>query len=269
MECLIKEMSKQTNGLNESKLSSTHLTNNSQISINLNNDSILEKEDKTNVCFVEYSTNGCSGRQPKQMQNAFNSLKAHKFDPKWIQSNEVFKIKSFENYLFIIDSFDGQIFDYLVERKARIIGPLSVLYCYSNECKTRFKTLPIKSYPIYSHCMRKLIVCLSSFEGQRKSDLINKIERMCGIVSKDFTNRVSHLVSDSVITKKYKVASSLNKTVITSGWVDFCWERHQHLLCHANDESIINKYRLPIFYNLMITVSQVFRTRTHSLFFIY
>jgi len=253
----------RTNELNSQKVNVSKQTindtkNNSEINDKSMNDSTVGNEDKINVCFIELKPNNSIGRQPKSMQNAFSSMKSHKFDPKWIKANEVMTIQSFNNYLFIIDSFDGQVFDFLVEKNARIIGPLTVLYCYSSECKTRYQTIPIKSCPIFSQCMRKLNVSITNFEGRRKNDLINKIERMCGTFSKDFTKRVTHLVSDSVRTNKYKVASSIGVTVVSSEWVDFCWEKYQHLLCHASDQQIIQKYRLPMFNKLMITVSQVF-----------
>jgi len=154
-------------------------------------------------------------------------------------------------------SFCGELFKYLIERKARIVGPLSLLYCSSIDCQNRFETIPLKWCPIFSQCMRRLVVSITNFDEEKKIDLINKVNRMCATFSKNLTTKVTHLVSDSVTTKKYKVASSLGMTVVTSKWIDLCWDKYQYELCDANDPSIIDQFRTPIFKNLVICVSQV------------
>ncbi|CAG2106268.1 unnamed protein product [Medioppia subpectinata] len=224
-------------------------------------------DDKIRVFFIETKTFKSSsqsapsiGRQPKAMQMAFTSMKTYKFDANWIKEEEVVLnpwANGFRNCLFISDSFDGKAFEYLRSKKARIISPLVILYCYSSECLNRFKSIPDKPYPLFSQCMRKLFVSISGFEGHRKRELIGRIEKMGGNYSRDYTKRVSHLVSDSVRTKKYRVAKQCGSAVVSSHWVDDCWNIYQHNYSGAGEEPIVDKYRLKLFNKLLITVSQV------------
>ncbi|CAG2163077.1 unnamed protein product [Oppiella nova] len=211
--------------------------------------------------FKSSSQSGHSiGRQPKTMQMAFTAMKSHKFDTNWINEDEVVSNEwshGFRRSLFILDSFDGRAYEFLRSRSARVVGPLSILFCYSHECVQRFKNIPEKPFPLFSQCMRKLFVSISGFDGQRKRELIARIERMCGHYSKDYTRRVTHLVTDSVRTKKYRVAKQCGSAVMSSHWVDDCWNIHQHDLMSAADPDIVGKYKLKIFNKLLITVSQV------------
>lgn len=226
--------------------------NNTNIQQNIASKEVSNQILIKNIIFVENESKDMS-----LMRNAFHSIKSNKVNKKWTNFNELTTFESFDNHLFVINSFDGQIFEYLLERNARIISPLVILYSYSSDSQMRFDSIPLKSYPIMSQCMRHLKVSITNFNEEKRRDLINKIKQMLAHFSKDLTSDVTHLVSDSVVTQKYKVASSIGKTVVTSEWVDFCWERHQYLLCHANDQQIINRFRTPIFKNLMICVSQV------------
>jgi hypothetical protein len=237
--------------INDLTLNQMH-EKNTNIQQNIASKEVSNEKFIKNIIFVENESKDMS-----LMRNAFHSIKSNKVDKNWINFNELTNFESLDNHLFVINSFDGQIFEYLLERNARIISPLVILYSYSSDSQMRFDSFPLKSYPIMSQCMRHLKVSITNFDEEKRSDLVNKIKQMSAHFSKDLTSDVTHLVSDSVVTQKYKVASSIGKTVVTSEWVDFCWERHQYLLCHANDQQIINRFRTPIFKNLMICVSQV------------
>ena len=47
---------------------------------------------------------------------------------------------------------------------------------------------------------------------------------MLGEASKDFHDRVSHLVAGEVGSKKYIVAAQLGKSIVTPEWVDAVWD---------------------------------------------
>ena len=46
---------------------------------------------------------------------------------------------------------------------------------------------------------------------------------MMGEASKDFHERVTHLLAGQVGSKKYAVAARLGKTIMTPEWVDAVW----------------------------------------------
>ena len=219
----------------------------------------IKKHSKTEVFFVEVKAVGSVNRQPKAMQEAFNSMKSYKLEPKWMKENEVLTkdwSHKFNKPSFVVDSFGGKAFDCLTEKGFKIFGPLTILYCFSRESSKRFPFLPEKPYPVYSQCLRKYVVSLSGFEGQRKNEMISRINRMCGTHSKDFTKKVTHLVSDCVRSKKFKVAKANGIPVLTSQWLDDCWTEHQHNLIDGGHKDILAKYQVKIFANLLITVSQ-------------
>ena len=56
-----------------------------------------------------------------------------------------------------------------------------------------------------------------------KDTLHKQVEWMSGEASKDFHDRVSHLVAGEVGSKKYSVAAQLGKPIMTPDWVDAVW----------------------------------------------
>jgi topoisomerase (DNA) II binding protein 1 len=46
---------------------------------------------------------------------------------------------------------------------------------------------------------------------------------MMGEASKDFHERVTHLIAGQVGSKKYAVAARLGKTIVTPEWIDVVW----------------------------------------------
>jgi len=54
--------------------------------------------------------------------------------------------------------------------------------------------------------------------------LHERVQWMLGEASKDFHERVTHLVAGEVGSKKYIVASQLGKAVMTPDWVDAVWD---------------------------------------------
>ena len=57
-----------------------------------------------------------------------------------------------------------------------------------------------------------------------KDELHQRIQWMLGEASKDFHDRVSHLVAGEVGSKKYVVAAELGKSIMTPEWVDAVWD---------------------------------------------
>ena len=256
------------NNVDDIDMEKTSSSNKSTLSLNQSSDANHSKSSTTtveiktnvNVFFAEVKSIGTVGRQPKSMQTVFTSMKSYKFSPNWIKEEEVLEnewSESPNNLLFILDSFDGKVFDYLSSKKLRIISPLTVLFCYSKGCPKPFASIPVKPFPVFSQCMRKLFVSISGFDGQKKEEMITKITRMCGNFCKDLTKTVTHLVTDSVRTKKYKVAKEKGLAVLSPLWIEECWTDHQHHLIRGGGKQIVDKYSLKIFNKLLITVSQV------------
>jgi len=57
-----------------------------------------------------------------------------------------------------------------------------------------------------------------------KDALHERVQWMMGEASKDFHDRVTHLVAGEVGSKKYIVAAQLHKAIMTPEWVDAVWD---------------------------------------------
>ncbi len=55
-----------------------------------------------------------------------------------------------------------------------------------------------------------------------------RIGYMLGEVSKDFHEKVTHLVAGEAGSKKYLVAANLNKPIYTAAWVNALFEASGH-----------------------------------------
>jgi topoisomerase (DNA) II binding protein 1 len=77
---------------------------------------------------------------------------------------------------------------------------------------------------------------------------------MGGVVMRDFTDAVTHLIAGEVGSKKYAVACSLGKSVMLPEWVFNVWEeaKTKHIL--ATDEQF-DKFKCPIFKGCTICVT--------------
>jgi len=56
-----------------------------------------------------------------------------------------------------------------------------------------------------------------------KDVIHERVQWMMGEASKDFHDRVSHLVAGEVGSKKYIVAAQLGKAIMALDWVDAVW----------------------------------------------
>ena len=82
-----------------------------------------------------------------------------------------------------------------------------------------------------------------------------RVQLMSGCYHEDLNTNTSVLVSDSVLTKKARIAAINRISIVTTEWIESCWAKYQHEYRLANEESIISKYRLPILHGLNIVFS--------------
>ncbi|KFM76256.1 DNA topoisomerase 2-binding protein 1, partial [Stegodyphus mimosarum] len=204
---------------------------------------------KYEVCFVQTGTSASDVTE--KLQLAFEAMESNQIDPVWISTQECLQITKKEPKLFVIDPFEGEVYEHLKSVNCRIVGPLCILYCLKCE-----DVLPKRPYPVYSVSMRKITVSCSNIDTKSREDINKKVELMGGFFSKDLTKSVTHLVVGEVGSKKYQVAASCGLLIMVPDWVNAVWENGQHALLHATDSSF-DKYKCPVFKGLIITVSQL------------
>lgn len=69
-----------------------------------------------------------------------------------------------------------------------------------------------------------------------------------------FTENVTHLVTDKVISTKYEQAAIQKKKIMKSDWVKDVWAKSVSENVLATDK-IFDKHRVPVFYNLAMTTT--------------
>lgn len=144
---------------------------------------------------------------------------------------------------FILDNFEGPMFDAIRKSKHRIYGPPALQQiAASNE------ELPYVNKPIYNFAMKGVITC---FTGIRKKDeltrLVNLIHSMGGSIRKELNSRVTHLICNSSSGEKYQYAMTFRLTVIRSDWVYDAWEKRNDPTFDATTPTFTNEHRIKAF----------------------
>ncbi|CAL1290613.1 unnamed protein product [Larinioides sclopetarius] len=201
------------------------------------------------VCFVQ--TNNDSNEPTEKLKQAFEAMDSNKLEPMWVTPEECLRVTKKEPKLYVMDPFEGEVFEHLKTLSCRILGPLSILYCLQSN-----NSLPKRPKPVYSVAMRKITVSCSNINSEKREDMRYKIELMGGFFSKDLTKSVTHLIVGEVGSKKYRVAANFGLSIMMPDWVEDVWETGQHQLLHALDKAY-DKYKCPVFRGLVITVSQL------------
>lgn len=207
----------------------------------------MESDDEPILRFVSVDKS-----TEKHLQRASEASKEYEFDSEWISASELGNLDLHaRRSVFVLEHFEGESFEYLKNNKCRIVGPQCILSCL--QTKT---SLPDVQYPVYSVAMRGTAVSCTSVPRQERDRLYELIQLMGGIVMKDFTSSVTHLVAGEVGSKKYKVACSFNKTILLPEWVYKCWElcRDRHI-CATDPEFM--EYTCPIFKGITLCVTGI------------
>lgn len=188
----------------------------------------------------------------KYLQRASEASKEYELGSEWIPACDLRDVDlEARRSVFVLENFEGEDFEYLKENKCRVVGPQCILSCL--QTKT---SLPNVQYAVYSIAMRGTAVSCTSVPKQERDRLYELIQLMGGIVMKDFTSSVTHLVAGEVGSKKYRVACSFNKPILLPQWVYKCWElcRDKHIC--ATDEEFM-EYLCPIFKGITLCVTGI------------
>ncbi|KAL4228966.1 DNA topoisomerase 2-binding protein 1 [Mactra antiquata] len=184
------------------------------------------------------------------IEEAFKCSYDEKILTTWFTEDECFTIKTKQKHeVYVFDVFDGEAFEHISGLGCRVIGPLCLIT--SLVCK---KDIPRTSKPIYNLAMKDIILCCTNVVKELRDPLHDKVELMGGMVTRDFTADVTHLVASCVGSKKYLVAGSNGKQIMLPTWVDEVWKKSKLEAVHGNDEQF-QELKCPIFMGLVITVS--------------
>ncbi|XP_036245094.1 protein ECT2 isoform X1 [Molothrus ater] len=151
--------------------------------------------------------------------------------------------------IFVVSDFQAPIFSNLCKADCRVIGPPVVLHCAQ-----KGEPLPFSCRPLYCTSMLNLVLC---FTGFRKKDelvkLVTLVHHMGGIIRRDFSSKVTHLVANSTHGDKFRIAVSLGIPIVKAEWIYKAWEKRNEIDFCAADDDFRNQFKVPPFQDCMLS----------------
>ncbi|XP_038039681.2 protein ECT2 isoform X1 [Anas platyrhynchos] len=151
--------------------------------------------------------------------------------------------------VFVVTDFQDSIFNSLCKADCRVVGPPLVLHC-----ARKGEPLPFSCRPLYCASMLNLVLC---FTGFRKKDelvkLVTLVHHMGGIIRRDFSSKVTHLVANSTHGDKFRIAVSLGTPIMKAEWIYKAWEKRNESDFCAVDDDFRNRFKVPPFQDCMLS----------------
>ncbi|XP_054691968.1 protein ECT2 isoform X4 [Grus americana] len=151
--------------------------------------------------------------------------------------------------IFVVSDFQDSTFNNLCKADCRVIGPPVVLHCAQ-----KGEALPFSCRPLYCASMLNLVLC---FTGFRKKDelvkLVTLVHHMGGIIRRDFSSKVTHLVASSTHGDKFRIAVSLGTPIMKAEWIYKAWEKRNEIDFCAADDDFRNQFKVPPFQDCMLS----------------
>ncbi|KAJ8356951.1 hypothetical protein SKAU_G00197450 [Synaphobranchus kaupii] len=145
--------------------------------------------------------------------------------------------------VFVLTDFKSPGYDYLYENSSRVVGPPVVLHCARTE-----EPLPFSLRPLYSNSMRDLKLCFTGFRQKEEVvHLVTLVHHMRGIIHKDFSSKVTHVIARSTHGEKYRLAVCMGTPVLTPDWIYKAWDRRDEVGFRAGDEEFRSEFKVPPF----------------------
>ncbi|XP_036357834.1 protein ECT2-like [Octopus sinensis] len=145
-------------------------------------------------------------------------------------------------YIFILDNFENEAFRQLYREKKRIFGPPVLITCARDN-------LPLPKYgrPLYCFFMSGLVLCITGIKRKEKMlKLTDVVHHMYGMVKKEISPKVTHLVANCCGNDKYRFSVTMGIPIMKVDWILEVWEHRDNIASHANQELFMS-FRLKPF----------------------
>ena len=186
---------------------------------------------------------------------AFNAVSSFEnLEAVWIEGEnalEKFKDSTPKNSCFVFGKFSGPIYEHFKVLGSSVFGP-QVLLDYLRE----ERPLPNVSHPLFSTALRNANVTVTSVTGSQRENLFASIEMLHGTAFRNLTDEVNIIVTPKVGSKKYIVGASRGVRIVKPEWIDEAWRLSETIdPIDMLQHSMLDKFKLPIFAQLVICVS--------------
>ncbi|NXX89000.1 ECT2 protein, partial [Centropus bengalensis] len=151
--------------------------------------------------------------------------------------------------IFIISDFQDPIFNNLCKADCRVMGPPAVL-----RCAQKGEPLPFSCRPLYCASMLNLVLCFTGFRKKEELvKLVTLVHHMGGVIRRDFSSKVTHLVANSTHGDKFRIAVSLGTPILKAEWIYKAWERRNEIDFCAADDDFRNQFKVLPFQDCMLS----------------
>ncbi|NWR70179.1 ECT2 protein, partial [Centropus unirufus] len=151
--------------------------------------------------------------------------------------------------IFIISDFQDSIFNNLCKADCRVMGPPAVL-----RCAQKGEPLPFSCRPLYCASMLNLVLCFTGFRKKEELvKLVTLVHHMGGVIRRDFSSKVTHLVANSTHGDKFRIAVSLGTPILKAEWIYKAWERRNEIDFCAADDDFRNQFKVLPFQDCMLS----------------
>ncbi|XP_013863495.1 protein ECT2 isoform X2 [Austrofundulus limnaeus] len=151
--------------------------------------------------------------------------------------------------VFVLTDFNSPDYNYLYKNENRIVGPPVVMHCAAKD-----EPLHFSCRPLYCTTMLNLSLCFTGFRNKEEmKNLVNLVHHMGGIIRKDFSTKVTHLISNSTYGEKYRLAVCMGTPILQSSWIQKAWEKRDQIGFHANDEEFRTLFKVPPFQDCILS----------------
>ncbi|KAI0240758.1 Protein ECT2 [Lamellibrachia satsuma] len=152
-----------------------------------------------------------------------------------------------DDTVFVLENFDGDIFQQLRRARCRILGPPVIIRCAQDG-----ERLPSNQRPLYCTAMHQLILCFTGFKVKEDlSRLADLIHHMGGSIRKDFSFRITHLVANCTSGEKFRTAVSMGTPIMHMEWVFKTWEQCNDIEVSAIDEKFMSHKLSPFYFSTL------------------
>ena len=161
---------------------------------------------------------------------AFQVCQKYDLTIDWIREERLLEMLSSgsldERTVAVLDPFHGPSYSdlcrYCEAGRLTVLGPSCLVSCLQNNT-----AVPSSNFPVFSSAMRGLVLTSSGLDAAEASRYKEMVEAMSGSWSASLHDGVSHLVTATVLSEKYRVALSLGLRVMTGSWVEQVWRSSQ------------------------------------------
>ena len=176
---------------------------------------------------------------------------------------EMLRKETLEASVIVLDPFSGACYEEICRHcltgELTVVGPSCLVSCLQKNM-----SVPQTRFPLYSSAMRGLVVTFSGLQEEESSRYRELVVAMSGEWSPSLHSGVTHLVSRTVLSEKYKVASSLGLPVMAVTWLEDVW-RSCECPQVTGEDPVFSSHEVPPLLGVKLCLSQLGRQDREAL----